>query len=130
MNSTKNDPFQFMLSNIEIIMIAINNSKTANEAWTKLSSQLSNLKKIMKFNTFKVYSKILIKISFLINDYNNRIMEFEMERSMFLKDIDEIMVQKSNLKQQLANAVQIEEKYLRTIDKVKHELDKVRHELR
>jgi len=33
-------------------------------------------------------------------------MEFEMERSMFLKDIDEIMVQKSNLKQQLANAVQ------------------------
>jgi len=25
-----------------------------------------------------------------MTDYNNRIMEFEMERSMFLKDIDEI----------------------------------------
>ena len=83
----------------------------------------------MKFNTFKVYSKILIKISFLIKDYNNRIMEFKMERSMLLKDIDEIMIQESSLKQQLTNAVQKEKKYLRSIDIVKHELDKVRHEL-
>ncbi|KPA15106.1 hypothetical protein MHK_004693, partial [Candidatus Magnetomorum sp. HK-1] len=78
--------------------------------------------------TFKVYSKILIKISFLINDYKNRIMEFEMEREMFLKDIDEIKIQKSNLKKQLANAVHKEKKCLRAIDKVKHELDKVRYE--
>ncbi|KPA18422.1 hypothetical protein MHK_001382 [Candidatus Magnetomorum sp. HK-1] len=129
MNSTKNDPFQFMLSNIEIIMIAINKSKTSKEAWTKLSSQLSNLKEIMKFNTFKVYSKILIKISFLINEYNNRIMEFQMERLMLMKNTDEIMIQKSSLKQQLTNAVQKEKEYLREIDKVSKELDKVRHVL-
>jgi chromosome segregation ATPase len=126
MNATKNDPFQFMLSNIELIIIAINNSKTLSEAWIKLTSQLSNLKEVMKFNTFKVYSKILVKIFCLINEYKNSIMEFKKERLMLIKKIDEMMIVKSSLKQQLTNTVQKEKEYLHEIDKVNQELDKTR----
>jgi chromosome segregation ATPase len=126
MNATKNDPFQFMLSNIELIIITINNSKTLSEAWIKLTSQLSNLKEVMKFNTFKVYSKILVKIFCLINEYKNSIMEFKKERLMLIKKIDEMMIVKSSLKQQLTNTVQKEKEYLHEIDKVNQELDKAR----
>jgi uncharacterized coiled-coil DUF342 family protein len=126
MNATKNDPFQFMLSNIELIIIAINNSKTLSEAWIKLTSQLSNLKEVMKFNTFKVYSKILVKIFCLINEYKNSIMEFKKERLMLIKKIDEMMIVKSSLKQQLTNTVQKVKEYLHEIDKVNQELDKTR----
>ena len=45
---------------------------------------------------------------------------------MLIKKIDEMMIVKSSLKQQLTNTVQKEKEYLNEIDKVNQELDKTR----
>jgi len=125
MNSKNQQPFKYMLNNKDVIINFINNSKSASEAWKKLSSNLPDLKRCMKFNTFKVYSKILVIVSFLINNYKNLIIELKKENKVLMKNIDTFNARELNLNFRLNEAAQKDKERLCLIDKVRHELDEI-----
>jgi len=125
MNSKNQEPFKYMFNNIDVIINFLSKSKSASEAWKKLSTELPDLKCCMKFNTFKVYSKILAIVSFHINNYKNLIIELKKENKELMKNIDAFNARELNLKFRLNEAYKNEQENLCLTNKVRHELDKI-----
>ena len=59
MIETKPDPFRYMILHRKTIIKALDQSSTLKNAWNMVTKSLPEIESIIKFNTFKGYSRIL-----------------------------------------------------------------------
>ena len=63
-----NDPFQYLITKREIILHAISEESTLPGAWKALTEQVPEIEHVIRFNTFKVYARILVKFGQVIDE--------------------------------------------------------------
>jgi len=63
-----NDPFQYLITKREIILHAISEESTLPGAWKALTEQIPEIDHAIRFNTFKVYARILVKFGQVIDE--------------------------------------------------------------
>ncbi len=112
-----NDPFQYMITKREIILQAISEESTLPGAWKALTEQVPEIEHVIRFNTFKVYARILVKFGQVID-------EKETELDKVRQEVDSL--KKAPVKQQEESApkrfkgwgVQLNRGYYRLFKKI------------
>ena len=64
----KNDPFEYMIMNRDAFLRAIDKKPTLPKAWKSLTETMPEIEDVIRFNTFKVYARILVKFGQVINE--------------------------------------------------------------
>ena len=64
----KNDPFEYMIMNRDEILQALERNSTILKAWKSLTETMPEIEDVIKFNTFKVYARILVKFGKVMDE--------------------------------------------------------------
>jgi len=64
----KNDPFEYMIMHRETILQALDQKATLPKAWKTLTQTMPEIEDVIRFNTFKVYARILVKFGQVMDE--------------------------------------------------------------
>jgi len=84
----KDDPFQYMILKKEMILSAISQTSTLQKAWNILLENIPEIEDKIRFNTFKVYARILVKFSEAIDKKESEIEKVRQDLE-FLKKLSQ-----------------------------------------
>ena len=90
--NTNSDPFEYMITKREIILNALAEESTLPGAWNVILKKVPEIENVIRFNTFKVYARILVKFGHMM-DQKERELDKVRQESDLSEKTPEIQVQ-------------------------------------
>ncbi|QTA77812.1 Uncharacterized protein dnl_64230 [Desulfonema limicola] len=119
MNQEKKvDPFQYMILKKDVILQAVFEEPTYPKAWNALKKKIPEIKNVIRFNTFKVYARILVKFGQVIDEKETELDKVRQEID-FLKTPPEVMQKADSAPRRFKGwGVQLNRGYYRLFKKI------------
>ena len=81
-----NDPFQFMISNKEVILQSVSKEASLPKAWKALTERIPEIESEIRYNTFKVYAPILVKFGEVMEEKEAQLDKVRQEADSLKKE--------------------------------------------
>ena len=130
--TNKSDPLKFMIAKRELIIKALQEKGSLTKAWDSLSEDLPEIMQVTKFNTFKVYARMLKVIDNIIKEKENLEKKFgkvSQERNDALVLLSEARKENRTIEKRLGKVRQNQDAKSQKLSKITSEKERLENEL-